>query len=232
MKLTPPLLGACCSLALLSSRDASALSTPSSAASSSSSSSSIYHAILRRSSSLLDPMTGDRPTSPIIPLPSSSSSSSATAKKKSLVVILPQLGEFDSSEYVGYLASVLPYLEDAGIDLRCVGICEPCAGRLFCDFTGLPINRLLVDPGGVIHRELGLYAGPGFEVPESVSDDTLKFLLGSLPGGVPAGDGGQIRPVATAWLNCEYGGRHTLMRRICKIHRVFSIRPVVSAILY
>ena len=235
MKLTPPLLGACCSLALLSSRDASALSTPSSAASSSSSS-SIYHAILRRSSSLLDPVTGDRPTSPISP-PPSSSSSSATAKKKSLIVILPQLGEFDSSEYVGYLASVLPYLEDAGIDLRCVGIGEPGAGRLFCDFTGLPISRLLVDPGGVIHRELGLYAGPGFEVSESVSDDILKFLLGSLPGGVPAGDGGQIRPVATAWLNCEYSGRHTLMRRICKIHRVFPIRdcapnlPVVSAIL-
>ena len=182
MKLTPPLLGACCSLAILSSHDASALSTSSSAASSSSSSSStstIYDAI-RRSSSLLDPLTGDRPTSPILPLPSSSSSdTTATTAKKSLVVILPQLGEFDSSEYCEFLASALPSLEGAGVDLRCVGIGDAKAARLFCDFTGLPLDRLLVDPGGGIHRELGLHGGPGFEVPGGVSDGVLNFLLGN-----------------------------------------------------
>ena len=120
--------------------------------------------------------------------------------RKSLVVILPQLGEFDSSEYVEYLVSAMKSLDDNNVDLRCIGIGDANAAKIFCDYTGLPIDRLLIDPHGDTHRTLGLHAGPDLNVPDAVSDDVLKFILNSLPGGIPDDDM-RIRPVATAWLN-------------------------------
>ena len=189
MKCAPLLLGLCCSSAPPSSH-VSAFSTPPSAASSST---TIYDAI-QRSSSLLDPTTGDRPVSPI-PL--------GEKEGKSLVVILPQLGEFDSSEYCEFLVAAMGSMDDNDVDLRCIGIGDANAARLFCEYTGLPIDRLLIDPNGDLHRELGLHGGPEFEVPECASDDVLRFLLGQLPGGAPRDDK-EVRPAATAWLNCEW----------------------------
>ena len=119
-------------LALLSSHVSAFSTTPSAA----SSSATIYD-VIQRSSSLLDPITGERPVSPI-PL--------GKKKEKSLVVILPQLGEFDSSEYCEFLVAAMGSMEDNGVDLRCIGIGDATAARLFCEFTGLPIDRLLIDP--------------------------------------------------------------------------------------
>jgi hypothetical protein len=45
-----------------------------------------------------------------------------------------------------------------------------------------------------------LHAGPEFDIPDSVSDNVLKFMLGQLPGGAPK-DEAQIRVVAKSWLN-------------------------------
>jgi len=118
-------------------------------------------------------------------------------------VILPQLGEFDSSEYCEFLVAAMGSMDDNDVDLRCIGIGDANAARLFCEYTGLPIDRLLIDPNGDLHRELGLHGGPEFEVPECASDDVLRFLLGQLPGGAPRDDK-EVRPAATAWLNCEW----------------------------
>ncbi len=94
MRSTPHLLRSSCrralALPLLACR-ASALSTPSS------STSPAYDAI-QRSSTLLDPITGNMPRSPPI---------ASMNGRKSLVVLLPQLGEFDSSEYVEFLVSAM-----------------------------------------------------------------------------------------------------------------------------
>ena len=125
---------------------------------------------------------------------------------KSLVVVLPQLGEFDSAEYCEQLVAVTDDLRDANIGLRVVGIGDDGAATKFCGFTGLPPEVLRTD-SGELHRELGLHAGPGWSVPEFVSDDALRLLLGTLPGGAPvdglteASTSAQLRKVGDAWLN-------------------------------
>ena len=119
-----------------------------------------------------------------------------------LVVVLPQLGEFDSSEFCEQLVSVKAELDEAKINLRVIGIGDTAAAERFCDFTGLTPDSLLVDPDATLHEELGLHAGPDWSIPDGVSDGLLSFLLSTLPGGAPK-DQGKLRPVATAWLNCE-----------------------------
>mmetsp|Transcript_1168 Transcript_1168/g.2647 ORF Transcript_1168/g.2647 Transcript_1168/m.2647 type:complete len:502 (-) Transcript_1168:141-1646(-) len=147
---------------------------------------------IQSSSSLLDPVTGEASTEAFLPAEGSN--------KKSLVVVLPQLGEFDSSEYCEFLIAAKPVLEQNDIELRVVGIGNSLAAQKFCDFTGLSPETLRIDPDATLHNALDLYPGPGFSVPEGVSDEVLKFFLRQLPGGVP-GDEAELRPAAEAWLN-------------------------------
>mmetsp|Transcript_27580 Transcript_27580/g.58283 ORF Transcript_27580/g.58283 Transcript_27580/m.58283 type:complete len:527 (+) Transcript_27580:172-1752(+) len=170
----------------------SAFSTPAASAST--------YATIQTSSSLLDPITGEERSSPILPPSAASSSSDSNTKKKTLVVLLPQLGEFDSSEYCEFLLAAEASLEDSDIDLQVVGIGDTTAARNFCDFTGLSPSKLSIDPNGDLHRALNLHAGPEFDVPEGVSNDVLKFFLRQLPGGIPS-DEEMVRPVSVAWLN-------------------------------
>jgi hypothetical protein len=81
-----------------------------------------------------------------------------------LVVLLPQLGDFDSLEYAQALVTVLPRLQAASIALLAIGIGNEASHRRFCDFTGFPSTRLQVDPEPVLHRTLGLYAACRFQV--------------------------------------------------------------------
>lgn len=120
--------------------------------------------------------------------------------QRALVVLLPQLGEFDSFEFCELLAAVGPELEAAGVQLRCVGIGSAAAGRRFAEVSGLPVDQLRVDPAAAVHRALNLHAGPGWAVPEAAPASWLAALLSTLPGGAPD-DPSQLRPVATAWLN-------------------------------
>jgi len=81
------------------------------------------------------------------------------AGRRRLVLLLSQLGDFDSLEYAQALVPVLPQLEAAGIAVLAIGIGNgPGRGR-FCAFTGFPIERLLVEAEPQLHRDLGLYEG-------------------------------------------------------------------------
>jgi len=146
--------------------------------------------IIKNTQNLLDPITGE----------ASSSSSVLPDNKKSLVVLLPQLGEFDSSEYCEFLLAAQESLAEKNIELRVIGIGNTVAAKNFCEFTGLSPDVLRLDPDANIHKELGLYAGPDLSIPDNVSDDVLKFFLRQLPGGVP-NDEEQLRPIAKAWLD-------------------------------
>ena len=146
---------------------------------------------IQQSSSLIDPKTGNPLSSPIL---------SRNDNKKKLVVILPQLGEFDSSEYCEFLIAAEKKLEENNIDLQVIGIGDTTAAQNFCEFTGLSSEKLCIDPNGDLHRELKLYEGPNLTIPDGVSDGVLKFFLRQLPGGIPSEED-QLRPVATAWLN-------------------------------
>ncbi|MCP9916960.1 peroxiredoxin-like family protein [Cyanobium sp. ATX 6F1] len=79
--------------------------------------------------------------------------------RRRLVVLLSQLGDFDSLEYAQALAPVLPQLEAAGINVLAIGIGDEQGRQRFCAFTGFPLERLLVDPDPHLHRALGLYGG-------------------------------------------------------------------------
>jgi hypothetical protein len=168
-------------LLVLRLQGASAFSSPSTA-----------YATLQTSTSLLDSTSG---------LPISNPFASSN-KKKTLVVLLPQLGEFDSSEYCEFLNAASPALQEENIELKVIGIGDVNAATAFCEFTALPKEKLLIDPEGTIHKQLDLYGGPNFSLPDAIAEnlDLLKFFLRQLPGGIPK-DQSQLVPVSNAWLN-------------------------------
>ena len=76
-----------------------------------------------------------------------------------LVVLLTQLGDFDSMEYAQALVPALPRLEQAGIQLLAIAIGDREGADRFCGFTGFPSERLQVEPDARLHLALGLSAG-------------------------------------------------------------------------
>lgn len=76
-----------------------------------------------------------------------------------LVLLLPQLGDFDSMEYAQALVAAWPQLEAAGIAVLAIGIGDESSRQRFCAFTGFPSERLQVDAEPQLHRALGLYEG-------------------------------------------------------------------------
>jgi hypothetical protein len=79
--------------------------------------------------------------------------------RRRLVVVLGQLGDFDSFEYAQALVPLLPQLESAGIALLAIGLGNEAGRQRFCAYTGFPLERLLVDAEPQLHQALGLYAG-------------------------------------------------------------------------
>jgi hypothetical protein len=76
-----------------------------------------------------------------------------------LVVLLSQLGDFDSLEYAQALAPELPRLEAAGIRTQAFAIGDAAGAERFCAFTGFPRAALEVEAEPLLHRQLDLYAG-------------------------------------------------------------------------
>ena len=83
--------------------------------------------------------------------------------RRRLVVLLSQLGDFDSLEYAQALAPLLPRLQAAGIEVVAIGIGDEAGRRRFCGFTGFPADRLQVEATPELHQALGLY--PGLRTP-------------------------------------------------------------------
>ncbi|MGD1849685.1 MAG: peroxiredoxin-like family protein [Cyanophyceae cyanobacterium] len=79
--------------------------------------------------------------------------------QRTLVLVWPQLGDFDSLEYAWWIQRERDRLAELDIDVRAVGIGDRQSGEVFCNFTGFPTDRLWMDSTGALHRELGLYEG-------------------------------------------------------------------------
>lgn len=79
--------------------------------------------------------------------------------QRRLVLLLSQLGDFDSLEYAQALVPVLPRLAAAGIAVMAIGIGDEAGRQRFCAFTGFPLECLQVDAEPQLHRALGLYEG-------------------------------------------------------------------------
>ncbi len=81
--------------------------------------------------------------------------------RRRLVLLWPQLGDFDSLEYAQALVPALPRLQSAGIEVLAIGISHGPGRERFCAFTGFPPERLLVDSEPRLHRALDLAEGLG-----------------------------------------------------------------------
>ncbi|MEN8445294.1 MAG: peroxiredoxin-like family protein [Cyanobacteria bacterium J06555_13] len=94
-------------------------------------------------------------------------------QKRSLILIWPQLGDFDPLEYAWWVERDRTKLKSANVQVRAVGIGDRTAGEKFCHYTGFPARHLHIDPTASIHQQLRLYKG----------------LAASLPGTTPQQDG-------------------------------------------
>jgi hypothetical protein len=79
--------------------------------------------------------------------------------QRKLILVLPQLGDFDSLEYIWWIQREIDRLKSEGIAVRAIGIGDCQSGEYFCKFTGFDPHWLFVDPTGELHRQLNLYAG-------------------------------------------------------------------------
>ncbi len=100
-----------------------------------------------------------------------------------LVMVWPQLGDFDSLEYAWWLQRGSEQLQTAGITMRAVGIGDRNSGQKFCDYTGFPTDCLFVDPTADLHQQLNLYPGltlkvPGFSAPQNAYLNLLLMCAG------------------------------------------------------
>ena len=78
---------------------------------------------------------------------------------RKLVILLGQLGDFDSLEYAMEVVKQIEKLEAADISLLFIGIGNEVGKACFCKFTGLSPKYLLVIPTPTLHNQLGLYSG-------------------------------------------------------------------------
>ena len=80
-------------------------------------------------------------------------------QQRRLLLVLSQLGDFDSVEYAQAVMASWPQLLEDGVDVRAIGIGDAGSVDRFCDYTGFPKERLSADPEARLHRDLGLYGG-------------------------------------------------------------------------
>lgn len=80
-----------------------------------------------------------------------------------LIVILSQLGDFDTLEYAWWLQKDRELLGD--IEVIAVGIGDRPSGQKFCDYTGFSPDKLFVDPTASLHQKLSLYRGLTWRIP-------------------------------------------------------------------
>lgn len=84
---------------------------------------------------------------------------SCDSTKRTLVLVWPQLGDFDTLEYAWWVERDRSKLQSYNIQVRAVAIGDRAAGQKFCTYTGFPPEHLYIDPAASLHQKLDLYKG-------------------------------------------------------------------------
>ena len=85
--------------------------------------------------------------------------------KRKLILVWPQMGDFDTMEYAWWLARSQERLTTLNLEVRAVAIGDISAGQKFCNYTGFPSQHLFVDAEASLHHKLGLYKGLTVSLP-------------------------------------------------------------------
>jgi AhpC/TSA antioxidant enzyme len=98
--------------------------------------------------------------------------------KKLLIIICPQLGDFDSLEYAWWLHRQQQQLASEDLVVRMVGIGDLSSGQKFCEFTKFPAELLFIDERAELHSQLDLYPGLSVKLPRfSASQNAWVNLI-------------------------------------------------------
>ncbi len=97
----------------------------------------------------------DGETAPILP----------ATHSRLLVLLLTQLGDFDTFEYAWWLRREVGRLQAADVTVRAIGIGNRASGQRFCNYTQFPADALFLDAKASLHQQLGLYAGLQLNLP-------------------------------------------------------------------
>lgn len=101
-----------------------------------------------------------------------------TPGQKCILAFMTHWGDLGSWEYAQRLSKSLGELEDAGVEVRCVGLGSVEGGRMFSEFTGLPQKYLYADQDGACCEALGFEPGFAPDVEVSPYAKLLPMLLG------------------------------------------------------
>jgi hypothetical protein len=82
-----------------------------------------------------------------------------------LILVWPQLGDFDSLEYAWWLQREATKWPAEKLAIRAVGIGDRASGTRFCEYTGFPPQNLFVAPHAKLHHQLQLYSGLNLTLP-------------------------------------------------------------------
>jgi len=86
-------------------------------------------------------------------------------QQTTLLLVWPQMGDFDTMEYAWWVERESAKLDAANVQVRAVGIGDRTAGEKFCHYTSFPAQHLYVDPTASLHQSLDLYKGLQAGVP-------------------------------------------------------------------
>lgn len=110
-----------------------------------------------------------------------------------LIIVLPQLGDFDSLEYAWWLQRDQALLIQNNIALRAVAIGVRGAGQKFCDYTGFNPDHLFIDATASLHQQLALYLGLQVKLPWLSATQQAWFNLLVMCAGI--GSPGTLKEV-------------------------------------
>lgn len=116
-----------------------------------------------------------------------------------LVIVMPQLGDFDSAEYAELLSYVKEDLRQAKVTLRIIGIGDINSAKRFAGFSRLDLESIRVDPTGELHRSLNLHKGPNWDVPSFVPEGFLDWFSDYV--GVENKSERDSKAIFRSWLN-------------------------------